>query len=383
MAIRIITGVPGSGKSYFFVYYLWSKQFVNDGPGWIGCFGPRHLDPKTLLLHNVDGLECGHQVQPDIDKIGVEKFFSKEYWEKIYLPSLKKQYPQAERVILALDECQTIFPRKQKISNDVLFFFQWSRHIRLDATQKESGGVDIWLITQDVKNILAEIVVLAEVHYSAAPRSVMPLVNLYAVRISGQKVSTKKLFKKKEVYALYHGIAQGEADRPSSHFALKLLVILVIFVGALWYFRANFGHPEARAAAEAEAAAVGDTQKKVDPKIQDPISSGSEQLFEWKRIDSVIVYRGGGADVYLPSGLTGQGPLKKQSQINYPVRAERVGRGLVFYGYLPVIQVPDESKPQPSDKSGLMVNRFSVQPLPQKPPAIPAAAPVACSAPSG
>jgi len=379
MAIRIITGVPGSGKSYFFVYYLWSKQFINVIPGWTGRFGPRELDPKTLLLHNVDGLTCGHQVQPDIDKIGVEKFFTKEYWEKIYLPSLKKQYPQAERVILALDECQTIFPRKQKISNDVLFFFQWSRHIRIDATQKESGGVDIWLITQDVKNILAEIVVLAEVHYSAAPRSVMPLVNLYAVRISGQKVSTKKLFKKREVYALYHGIAAGEADRPSSHFALKLLVILFVFVGALWYFRANFGHPEARAAAELEQQTEKQNLNSVPIKNSVEAAGIPEQLYEWKRIDSVIVYRGGGADVYLPSGLTGQGPLKKQSEINYPVRVERVGRGLVFYGFLPVIQVPDESKQQPGAKSGLMVNRFSVQPLPQKP----AAAPVACSAPGG
>lgn len=382
MAIRIITGVPGSGKSYFFVNYLYTKQFVNVVPGWKGRFYPRELDPKTLLLHNIDGLQCGHEVQPDIEKIGVDKFFNVPYWEKIYLPNLKKQFPAADRVILALDECQMIFPRKQKISNDVLMFFQWSRHIRLDATQKESGGVDIWLITQDVKNILSEIVVLAEVHYSAAPRSVMPLVNLYAVRISGQKVSTKKLYKNKKVYALYHGIAQGEADRPSSHFALKLLLILLIFVGALWYFRANFGNPEARAA----AAELEQQTEKLDPvpiKNSTETAAIPEQLYEWKRIDSVIVYRGGGADVFLPSGLTGQGPLKKQSEINYPVRAERVGRGLVFYGYLPVIQMLDDSKPQPSDKSGLMVNRFSVQPLSQKPPAVPAAAPVACSAPSG
>ena len=334
MAIRLITGVPGSGKTYFFVHHVWKKYFKN---------------PDVLVCHNIDGLEFGRDIRPDIERAGgINTLFTVDKF-KDYVEYLKEENPH-KNLVICLDECQQYFPRRSRPTKDVLFFFQWHRHLELD----------IWLITQDFKNIHREIYDLVENHFNAAPRSVFPLFNTYAVRIAGQKVSTKFLLKRNEVYELYNGVGQGEIDQPKSFFLLRIVVILFIVVGSILYFRYSFGLGENTD----QPATVEQTEKKKTSSVPLVTDEDAPQalVYEWRRIDSVIIYREPEPLVMLPSGLTGSGPFIPSSDVSYPIKAEKQGRLLVFYGLLPIfpqtVENPADLPLQP-EKAGRFVQLAS------------------------
>ncbi len=211
MAIRIITGVPGSGKTYFVVHHIW-KNYLHD--------------KSLLLVHNIDELKIpvSAKIEDAINKVGAEKFFTVEMQEK-FLKKLGEQYPERTKFVYVIDECQRWLSRRLKISNDVYFFFQYHRHL----------GLDLWLITQDIANLPQEIRDLAEVEICAVPRSLIPFFNLYSQKIKG--VHIKSVFRRKlqAVYDLYSHASANEVEQPKSWLLPKMIAFIVIPIVLFWY----------------------------------------------------------------------------------------------------------------------------------------------------
>jgi len=121
--ISIVTGVPGSGKSFYMVNYL-SKFFTFDD-----FYKEFHLKDNVLVISNIDGLKVPHLRLDSPQLIGnpdegiqgkytVEQFFTVANFEKLM------EIKRIKNVILLIDEAQRLFPRDFK-DKDVLYFFQF------------------------------------------------------------------------------------------------------------------------------------------------------------------------------------------------------------------------------------------------------------------
>ncbi|MCF6205079.1 MAG: zonular occludens toxin domain-containing protein, partial [Methylococcaceae bacterium] len=101
MSIKIITGVPGSGKSFYAVKEVITKHFewsdkINE---WVNL-------TDVTIISNIVGLKLPHiRFDPYLkeNNIDYKKFFTSNYFKKILIPKYKK-------VVILLDEAQKLFP---------------------------------------------------------------------------------------------------------------------------------------------------------------------------------------------------------------------------------------------------------------------------------
>lgn len=167
--ITLLTGIPGSGKSYMAVDHV-SK-----------------MKDQSKVLHNIEGFKLGisldqFSIDHKIQKIDV---FRKSWHEKNDL---------LHGWTIIIDEAAELFPKSLR-DTDIIGFFDYHRHY----------GIDIFLITQDIKKVTADITCLAESHYRAASGASNPIpgVMIYQQIVGGESVARKYLKKRKEVFALY------------------------------------------------------------------------------------------------------------------------------------------------------------------------------------
>lgn len=98
MAIKVISGKPGSGKSYYAFYKLITENFTFDK-----TFYEWKIKNDVNIFTNIDGLKLNHF---DLDLFikqagGINKFFTVDY-QKI----LMETYPN---IIYIIDESQKKF----------------------------------------------------------------------------------------------------------------------------------------------------------------------------------------------------------------------------------------------------------------------------------
>ena len=221
--IRIIAGVPGSGKSYFMVNFL--KKFFN----YDSFYEEFSIKENYLIISNIDGLRIPHLKldspeligNPDEGLVGKytrEQFFTVANFEKLML------IKRVSNVLLLIDEAQKdwLFPLGYK-DPDVLFFFQYHRHI----------GVDIVLGTQNVSQIARGILVLAEFIAQATPRSKSVIGNFSYkfTDLKGHFLYSKVLRKDKEVFRAYKSMSVDEIEKPKNvllHWVVFGLAFLLV-----------------------------------------------------------------------------------------------------------------------------------------------------------
>lgn len=207
--LRIVQGVPGSGKSYYAVYYLY-KYFCNNDD----VYGI-NLKKDVLLITNIDSLKLNHLSLDDcLNKY--PDFFTVKNFEKI------QQNFKNRHIILIIDECQKYFPTYFK-DKDVLFFFQYHRHL----------GIDIILLTQSISVVCRSLVVLSETIINASPRSISVAkifkYNEY-LYLQGrlEKVNSFSIPKKSEIFKLYSSFSSDEVAKPKN-FILRYSLIILFF----------------------------------------------------------------------------------------------------------------------------------------------------------
>jgi len=266
VAIKIITGKPGSGKSYFALYkvILEGFQFVPKTFEWI----PKK--DNITLITNVEGLKVPHFTLSEmIDKYGsgsYEKFFTCEVQQL-----LTNEYPKIRYII---DECQRYFHSKF-YNKDTFFYFQYHRHF----------GHDIYLVAQVWDSISKHITGLCEYEFRASPRSFSVFGEFtYHVYAGFDRVGAVRLPVNKKIFALYQSFQQddtGKEIRPVRKYALVTvgLILLCIF-GAFWFLNsfhlAGSGAPPAAAspipAASAPVASAHTVKvNQTVEKVYDPV----------------------------------------------------------------------------------------------------------------
>jgi len=222
--IHIVEGTPGSGKTYYAVNYLIDNFFDYDS------FYDEYKEKSNknvLVISNIDSLRVPHlDLDMLIDRFTLEKFFTVENFEKI-----QKQY-RVKNIVVIIDEAQKYFDRKF-YNKDVFFFFQYHRHL----------GVDIFLITQSKNTLAKELVVLAEYIVRALPRSVQPNSFIYHFyTVDGDKLFTKSLRKKKDVFRAYSSMKVDEITKPKNVVFSKFLFAVVAVGISLFSFYFVLNH---------------------------------------------------------------------------------------------------------------------------------------------
>jgi len=203
-----VSGVPGAGKSYYIVSWLYDNYYDKDG------------FPTTdyTIITNVDDLRLDHINLNEILKdIPIERFFTVEYQKKV-----TKKY---NKIIYIIDECQQFFPRHMK-NRDVFYYFEYHRHL----------GHIICLSTQNFYNrVSPEISALLEYEIRAVPRSLaIPGTFRYFRVVNREKIGTFFLRQQKKIFRQYKSAetVHGESRHIKMPMKIPLIISLCLMLGS-------------------------------------------------------------------------------------------------------------------------------------------------------
>lgn len=259
MAIRLITGVPGAGKTYLALktllddYFKWDKKEKG--------FVPKK---EITIITNIDSLDLDHINLDDAiraSKKNIEGFFSVEYQEKI-----TNKY---KRIVYVIDECQRFFDRRF-YNKDVFYYFEYHRHL----------GHDIYLVTQDRMKIAKDISLLCETEIRAVKRTLAIAGEFkYNVLSDGIIIDRKICKPKKYIFALYRS-SSGKESKKIKNPVIKILVVVTVMCAVSFWCLKNrlWAHVQ---------------EKPTEQIRSDIISKGHNQteIVETKKLNPIDDYR--------------------------------------------------------------------------------------------
>lgn len=222
MALRIITGVPGAGKTFYAVDHLIKNYCSEVGDTY-------ELKKKYKIVTNIEGLLLDSvDLETAIEKVGSpEKFFSIEVQKKV----TEKYHKEKKSLVYVIDESQQYFHRRFYDRN-VFSFFETHRHY----------GLDIYLVTQNVNLLAKDLVALAEYEVRAIPRTLSIGGFNYLKKTNKEIIGRTFLRKNKKIFAMYKSMTGTETEKISSPY-LKYLVpfILLLLLGSYLLSKSFFG----------------------------------------------------------------------------------------------------------------------------------------------
>lgn len=217
MAVRIVDGNIGSGKSYYVLNHIISNYYKWDDVA--DTFVPK--DDELVIYTNIDGNKLGKDLNQVIaDAGGLNPFFTVDY---------QKAFLQGKRVIYVIDEAQgpNYFHRKY-YDVQVFYLFQFSRHL----------GIDFYLITQDVKSLAKEISILPEyLVHSVSRTNRLRGVFKYKFLTGSECFKTKTLKPEKRVFAYYKSMDQQETEKITSAPFRYMVIAGLLLVAVIMAFK--------------------------------------------------------------------------------------------------------------------------------------------------
>lgn len=246
MTIRILTGAPGSGKTFYAVKHIKDNYAFYDRNRrkW-------KIKSQNTIITNIEELRLEHIDFDDAiqkSKLSLERFFTKEYQEKI-----SQKYPG---LIYVIDECQRYF-HKRFYNKETFFYFQYHRHL----------GHDIYLLTQDSSLLPNEIRSLTENEIHAVRRS-LSFFGEFKYNILCQKeiVDRKILKRDKSIFNLYKSMEQSETEKVKNPMIKYGIAILIAIIISVWGFKRTFLTHDKKEPEKAYAKTI-DKSKPRKPKI--------------------------------------------------------------------------------------------------------------------
>ena len=218
MALVIIDGVPGSGKTLYAVHHLISNHYCKIG----GIYEKKH---DFVLITNIDDFQLPHvSLSDELERYGgdVKQYFSIDFQRELF----ELRGPS----IYVIDEAQFIFDRKFYDKN-VFNWFQYHRHF----------GQTIYLISQNAKNLPTEIQYCTEYIIRALPRSRSLFSKVFHYSyISGRDVvGGDKVIASKSLFSLYQSQYADSAEKIKRPF-LKVAAVNLIFGFLALFFGARY-----------------------------------------------------------------------------------------------------------------------------------------------
>lgn len=270
MAIKIVTGKPGSGKSYYALYKVILEGFSFNKK----TFEWSAKSDQITIITNIEGLKLPHyslqKIVDDFADGNLEKFFTVDIQQK-----LTDTYPKIRYVI---DECQRWFHSKF-YNKDTFFYFQYHRHF----------GHDIYMIAQVWDSISKHITGLCEYEFRASPRSFTLMGEFtYHIYAGFDRVGAVRLPSDKKIFALYQSFQQsdtGKEIRPVRKYAFIAVGLVGLAVLGCFWFLNSFhlaGGGERPAASAPPPAALPPSSRPVPAPVADrpsaaPAAKPSEQ----------------------------------------------------------------------------------------------------------
>jgi zona occludens toxin len=209
MAIRIIDGVPGTGKTYYAVKHLLDKYFDYDKS--IEDYVPKK--PVTLIS-NIDDLALDHiSLKEEMNAAGgVVEFFKEEYQEQ-YRHKFESQ------IVYVIDEAQKLFRKGDRALTPIFGYFEYHRHF----------GQDIYLITQNSRKIATDIVDLVEYVVRATPRIRSMVGELKYRWISdGERLKTEAFKPDQRVFNCYKSMDAAESEKIKNPIIKTVVIALCL-----------------------------------------------------------------------------------------------------------------------------------------------------------
>lgn len=174
MAITYITGVPGSGKSYFATYQIW-KNFIREPKKCIFKNKEKNFNKYDIVYLNINRFK--YDLNPKFEEFHNDDFTAKlvELYNCYVETSGKDDDVLIEkakdlnlyRALIIIDECHNYLGIKE--SEVLKWWLTYHRHIYQD----------IILITQDLSLVAVPYKTIAEHFYQAMPSSVRLFTNSF------------------------------------------------------------------------------------------------------------------------------------------------------------------------------------------------------------
>ena len=213
MAIRLYSGIMGSGKTYRVVYELKNTDLLD----------------KYFIFHNLEELKIESKYLKEYGKnsgFNPPDLFTYEYQTKL-TKQIKEDY--GRNILWIIEECDKI--GFDKSSPKIKEWLSMHRHL----------GQDIYLISQSKWNIAKEYVNLVEVEIQGKRGFVFDQF-IYSWFSGGEKVATDRLPKQKAVYQLYKSFHIPELKKKRSNLWKWALVFFILALcGTVYFF--FFGLP--------------------------------------------------------------------------------------------------------------------------------------------
>lgn len=270
MAIRIIQGVPGSGKTYYAVRHLAENYFEKQDDGRYELIKP------VTIITNIDSFQANH-IQLSIvvkDAGGIKNFFTEPYQVEFC-----KQFDH--QVIYLIDEAQKFFRKNARDLNDVFTYFEIHRHL----------GHDIYLITQNVKKLPTDIVCLAEYIIDSAPRSRSVIGEFKYKWLSDGEILKREGFKPDDgIFSLYKSMDISESEKiknpvMNTFYSVILLSFFVICAG-VYYFKSKWADSSDKSTIPVQSASIVQTPTSFNVEQSDSDISSTITV----RLDSGTVF---------------------------------------------------------------------------------------------
>lgn len=262
--IRIITGVPGAGKTYLAMTEILK---LCEYDSFFDEYRPRE---GTVIITNISDLKVQHvKFDEALEKMGYEVFFSEKNFEAI-----RKKY---ERVLIVIDECQKYFHAKTW-NEKVAYAFQYHRHL----------GIDIILMTQDQRVLPRGLSSLPEYIVKARSRSInfgFRFVYDFYDSTTWTHLETKTLKKDQSVFRAYKSFKFDEKEKPKNVVVQWVVLtgggVLILLVAVYFFISAFFPSGEAESSetvkAETTIPKVKDLIEKPPSQVEDPGPAPTER----------------------------------------------------------------------------------------------------------
>jgi zona occludens toxin len=222
--LRIITGIPGSGKSYFAVNYLYDT-FQNDKS--------THFGENTHFYTNInefkfDFFSNGIGFYLDFDDLYTK--LTTLHYSAVTLKKNDKDLKEEAKelgllsALFVLDEAQNYFDKDDKV---LVWWLSYHRHI----------DQNIILLSQSLDLMHAKYKKFSESFLRAVPSSLRIISSVFRYKdyigsrmSANQLTGTVKLKFNVDVYSLYHSGANTQGKKVVWKFLAIFAVLLIVFV---------------------------------------------------------------------------------------------------------------------------------------------------------
>ncbi len=236
--LKIITGKPGSGKSYYAV------KTIIDNCRYDPISETYTLKEGIFLVATLEGLRLNFvdfdqtikelaENETDLKKFpseteeshrnrnGLYQFFSVPLWQNEIAPKWQK-------ILIVIDEAQRYFPASARdIPNSVWYWFEYHRHF----------GADIVLMTQHPSSLHRRVLNIAENYIEAAPPGLRQVKNLlrYSLRdtTTNEIISQSSQRTEPQVFKAYKSATHAQGIKPPPNHLTKIYALGGVLAAAV------------------------------------------------------------------------------------------------------------------------------------------------------